>query len=716
MPSNSSSGTRGAPYFTWEGVPSADFPLTLESLVIVDASASLGLSAGTPTVTKSNTIVDDGNAIALAAGTPTVHATNTVVDNGNAITLAAGTPTVTALATIVDNGNAINLAFGSPVVGQSQSIVALSASIALAAGTPKVIQNISALSASISLAAGIPTVTPGVVNIVALSASVSLAAGTPTVHATNTIVDDGNAISLAYGTPYVTGSISPLSASITLAAGIPTVHATNTIVDDGNTISLAAGTPTVNNLNTIVAQSAAIALAAGVPTVTSTAYILDDGNTISLTAGLFEVIGSSTDIVALSAPISLEAGMPFVSASVSPLSGAIDLAFGTPDIFLQDTIDDDVNVISLDAGTPTVTTQASIDALYAALGLSAGTPTVLALNKIVDNGNAINLAAGQPTVKTSGPILALSAVLNLTSTPTVISPQSAVLLGPHSAFIGEPILIASSKLSDTSRDDAFVSSISPAKWGVTATGATTISVNNGVSVELRKTGGGSSYQLLSTAQYASGDISVDYNILSDLLADNPVSEIVYVGLSMEFVTGEVLTIKRSVQPGFNGQQIQVEYFVGGKFNGGATRQTSATSGRLRLIKHKNIIAAVVDSDPKPLFLERVNPTFDFYTKIYSTTNGQNEYLKTKYVAYRSTVGALFGTAPLVVKNIVTNDRIIGTVPDSDATGPVDVVVFNHYGQIGKSVGGFEYPLVLGQSLSASGGFNGNVQGDSVIRN
>lgn len=592
--------------------------------------------------------------------------TQTIVDDGNALGLSAGQPTVLpGSVTIVDNGNAISLSAGQPHV---QFVVKpLVTSLGLSAGTPKVKQRLDYGANTIDLAFGLPSRT-----------------------GTNLIIDDGN--------------------SLALAAGQPTVSVENIIRDDGNAISLAAGTPTVQTKS----------------------YIVDNGNAIGLSFG--SPIIAEFFIEAQSAPISLSAGTPKVVGVIKDATSSLGLSFGSP-IIAEFFIEVDSAPISLSAGTPTVAAKAYITDLHASLSLNAGTPQVI---QRIDAASApisltagtphvqrvikplvtsLGLAYGLPTVLNQKVVRPHSASLSLEfGRPHIQSPQSVVLLAPISDFIGQQILIASTRLSDTSRNDTFTSIVDPSRWTVTAGGSTNIVVNNGVAVELLKNGGGSSYQLVSTDFYSSGDITLEYDLLSDYLANTPASELVYVGLEMQFLSGEVLTIKRKVHPGFNGQQVQAVFTSGGAFNGGGTFRTTESTGKLRLIKHEGVVAAVVDDQPTPLFLANVNPLTSFSVRIFSTTNGQNDYLKSKYKAYKSNTGVLLGTSPLVVKSLENNTRVIGLIPPNKTVGLVDVTVFNHYGQIGQNPNGFEYPLVLGQSLSSNGGFNGNVQGDAVVRN
>ncbi len=291
---------------------------------------------------------------------------------------------------------------------------------------------------------------------------------------------------------------------------------------------------------------------------------------------------------------------------------------------------------------------------------------------------------------------------------------TSLLVQPSTTFIGNPILVASTSgtITDTSRDDSFISGFDSLKWSETIVGTVDTSGANGLTIELHKNGA-SSLTLTSIDAYLSGDISLDYDLLSDYMSDQPVDEIVYVGLQMAFVGGNTFTIKRKIHPGFNGQSIQAEFLSDGNFAGGANVLTTQSSGSFRLIKHNNVIAAIHDGEL--VFSTTINATNNFSVKLFSTTNGQNGYLKARYKAYRSTTGILFGTSPLVDRTLSSTSRILGNIPYSSSIGLVDVQSFNHNGITGELVDGFEYPLILGQALSNNAGVNGHVQNDVSIR-
>ncbi len=297
------------------------------------------------------------------------------------------------------------------------------------------------------------------------------------------------------------------------------------------------------------------------------------------------------------------------------------------------------------------------------------------------------------------------------ATPMPPVPVS-LFVQPKIGLVNDPILIASvNSMRDASRDDDFSAGFDVLKWTDTIYG--TVTTGGGLTVELNKSMAGSSFSLDSIDTYVSGDVSMSYEILSEYLSDVPAGEIVYVGMAMNFVNGNSLTIKRKLQPGFNGHSIQVEYIADGVFTSGATILSNAAEGSFRLIKHNSTLAAVADGIL--IFSMVTNPAGDFNVEVFSTTNGLSEYAKVAYKAYKSNMGILFGSVPMIVSSAPTATRILGSVPRNSVTGSVDVQTFNHTGETGVATDGFEYLLVLGQKLSGSAGFNGYIQNDSSIR-
>ncbi len=286
-----------------------------------------------------------------------------------------------------------------------------------------------------------------------------------------------------------------------------------------------------------------------------------------------------------------------------------------------------------------------------------------------------------------------------------------VLALPHSAVL---IAAISGTLVDTTQDDDFSAGPDVGLWSAMSTNASDI-VDGGNLVTLHKNASGASYSLTSIIDYVSGDISVEYDIESEFMADEPTTEITYIALQMLFATGETLVIKRMSHANFGGHQIRVVYTRLDGYSGGATFQTTASTGKLRLIRHGMVIAAVKDDDTEPMFLSSTESAGDFNVQIFSSTNSANEYCTVRYRDFKSSTGVLFGDAPMVDNPTITAYRVIGTVPASDYVGDVDVIAFNHDGEIGMADSGFTFPLVEGQALSANDGLHATVQADSVIR-
>ena len=295
-----------------------------------------------------------------------------------------------------------------------------------------------------------------------------------------------------------------------------------------------------------------------------------------------------------------------------------------------------------------------------------------------------------------------------------------LLIQPIYQYIGLPVLIAATdgSITDTSKDDDFINGgvgIEILEWAVTLSSATT-SVDDGLLVTLNKDAAGAMYQLTSIDEYVSGDISVEYDITSEFLANTPAEELIYIALQMTFTTGETLTIKRKAHNGFNGQSIQVVFInADGAYGGGGTFETETATGKLRLIRHGSIVAAVKDDDTEPMFSSTIDTSAGFNVQIFSDTSGENDYCQVRYRTYISSTGILLGSKPIIDVSMATLSRIVGTVPQNTEVGLVDVVAFNHDGERGRISSGFEYPLVTGQALSRNDGMVATVQLDAAIR-
>lgn len=293
-----------------------------------------------------------------------------------------------------------------------------------------------------------------------------------------------------------------------------------------------------------------------------------------------------------------------------------------------------------------------------------------------------------------------------------------IYIYPSFAPRSSEVLIANTSVGssflDTTRDDDFsAGSVDLGLWSVTTTGIFTAITGAGLDIELRKNSGGSSYQLDSNQSYISGDISITYKILSQLVTNNPASSLIYASLELIFNSTTKFRISRTITPGINGHQVLVELIIDNISRGSASHLTTDTMGQLRLIKVGGNFTAIYNSI---ILFHAINvPLNDFTVRLLADTNGQSDFLKTKFSYYRSNPGVLIGDMPIHQISLITKDRINGMAPISNQSGLVDVIVFNHDGVLGALSPGFEYPLIAGTSLSPNGGMIGTIQGDSILR-
>jgi hypothetical protein len=289
-----------------------------------------------------------------------------------------------------------------------------------------------------------------------------------------------------------------------------------------------------------------------------------------------------------------------------------------------------------------------------------------------------------------------------------------IVVQPTSGVAGDRILIApiGTYITDTSRNDSFSSD--SGLWAVSTSNAI-FNYGQGLTTEARSNPAGSLFQLFSVDNCISGDLTLEYEILSTYMVDAPAAEITYAGMEMRFGTHSTFTIKRSVDMLSGGQQVRAQSMLGTQFNGGAIRLTSASSGKLRIIRHGNLIAAVVDDDKYPLFISGLDTNLPFSVRLFTSTNGQNAYFKTRYVTYKSNTGILVGDSFMINKTIESPTRIIGDIPVSPYIGMVDITAFNHGGLVGFASHAFEYMLGPHFSLSKNSGQNIIILNDSALR-
>lgn len=293
-----------------------------------------------------------------------------------------------------------------------------------------------------------------------------------------------------------------------------------------------------------------------------------------------------------------------------------------------------------------------------------------------------------------------------------------LLVQPTSGRYGDNILLASAigLLLDPSRNDSF--STITTLWSTLAYSATSV-LNGGLVVEINNSVLGGYHILLSNDTYVAADVSIEYTILSELSYSPTVAnEIIYAGLELLFATGETFIIKRVVYPATHEQQIRAEYRAGGVLMGCASRSTSQSSGKLRLVKFGSVLAAVIDDDSDAIFdTPLVDVSSLSRVRVISSTNGQNEYIGVRYNNYRSNTGVMFGTSPLIRKTLQTSSRILGTIPVSRSpySSLVDVVAFNHSGQTGRRLDGYLFLEPNQAQLSQNFGMNAHIINDVVLR-
>jgi len=258
-----------------------------------------------------------------------------------------------------------------------------------------------------------------------------------------------------------------------------------------------------------------------------------------------------------------------------------------------------------------------------------------------------------------------------------------------------------------------LSGVDAAKWYPTLSNSSA-TADGGLVVTLARNGSGSSFNLISLLEYTSGNLTIEYDILSEYLTNNPTDELVYIGLQMLFVTGETLTIKRKVDS-LNGHTIQAIHLAAdGSFAGGGIIRDASASGKLRLIRHGQYVSAIC-SETMSLININIKTLADFNVQLFSTTNGQSEHCKVRYRNFKSNTGIMFGTSIMLNTTSASLSRIYGIVPSNSTIGLVDVLAFNHIGQFAQTIDAFEYPLILGQALSSNDGLRANVQQDVSIR-
>jgi hypothetical protein len=274
--------------------------------------------------------------------------------------------------------------------------------------------------------------------------------------------------------------------------------------------------------------------------------------------------------------------------------------------------------------------------------------------------------------------------------------------------VGVPIV-------DTSRNDTFSGpSLDVGKWIVSPIGLVTTSFfESALNIGLVDSTTVPSFTLISTNVSQSADVSVRYNILSDQNIKPITHEIVFASLQFWINDSTSFTIKRTLIPGVSGQQVYVSYVVDGVEMSMALAQTSDRTGVMRLVTHNGYFWALYNG--KVLYHNAAGFIGTGLIKLSVDAGGHDAPLVTQLSRFTSDTGVLFGNTLLLDRTIQLGDKINGTVPASLQVGPVDVVAFNHNGQIGSQTSGFVYPLVTGVALSANQGMSATIQLDSVLR-
>lgn len=293
---------------------------------------------------------------------------------------------------------------------------------------------------------------------------------------------------------------------------------------------------------------------------------------------------------------------------------------------------------------------------------------------------------------------------------------ASLLVQPTRALPGGRVTVSGVGVDivDTSRDDTFDGpGLSGIKWSTLVSGLTTHTVSGGLTVALNKSATPSSFIVYTATDFISCDVSVDYQIQTDVKISPITSQITYAALEYHVDATRKIIVGRRLVPGYNGHQIYVSYINYNREFGRAVVSTNRVSGRLRIIKHGSTIAAMHDDDL--LFEDRSAFVETGRIRMVVDSGGQDIYIRTKFNNFTSNTGVIFASRVMTSDSIQIRDKIDGIAPPSDTHGPVDVFAFNHNGMVGQGLAAFEYPLVTGVPLSDQGGMTSTVQSDPVLR-